>query len=72
MRPASSNSRGKLRKYCRNRKTTNAWNRPGTIRPRNELTQPRVETMTKVGTKVTAAGMRSVATIVPSTRFECR
>ncbi|TCN44442.1 hypothetical protein EV644_101423 [Kribbella orskensis] len=60
---ASSSSRGKFRKYWRNRNVANAWNNPGMIRPRKELTRPRVETSTKLGTKVTAAGISSVATM---------
>ena len=33
------------------------------ISPRRLLTQPRVETSTKLGTNVTAAGISSVATV---------
>ena len=54
---------GKPRKYCRNRNVANAWNSPGMIRPRSVLTQPSVETSTKLGTNVTAAGISKVARI---------
>jgi hypothetical protein len=33
MRPASSSSRGKFRKYCRNRKAVNPLNSTGTMMP---------------------------------------
>ena len=64
MRAASSISLGKPRKYCRKRNVASAWKRPGTIRPRRVQIQPSVETSTKLGTKVTAAGMSKVATVI--------
>src|SRR5690349_1595008 len=61
-RAASSSSRGKLRKYCRNRNAAKPLNSVGMIRPRNELTQPSDETTMKLGMNVTAPGIISVAT----------
>ena len=62
IRAASSSSRGKFRKYWRNRKAVKPLNRPGITSPRRSLTQPRADTTTKLGTNVTAAGIISVAT----------
>ncbi len=53
----------------RNRNAASAPNIPGMISPRRVLTQPSDDTMTKVGTNVTADGMSSVARMVPKTRF---
>ncbi len=62
MMPASSISRGKPRKYCRNRNTLKTLNRPGTMRPWNVLTQPRSATMTYSGRNDVALGIMSVMT----------
>ena len=61
MKAASSISLGKPRKNCRKRNVASAWKRPGMMRPRSVEIQPRVETSTKLGTNVTAAGISSVA-----------
>ncbi len=62
-RAASSSSRGKFRKYCRNKNAANPLNSVGMINPRNELTQPSDDTTMKLGMKVTAPGIINVAMI---------
>ncbi len=65
MAAASSSSRGKPRKNCRNKKVAKAEKITGTMSPRSVEIQPRLDTMTKLGTKVTAAGTIKVTTVSP-------
>ena len=72
IRAASSSSRGDPRKYWRIRNVADAWNSAGMIRPRRVLIQPTVDTRTKLGTNMTAAGMNRVATVAYRTPFDQR